>query len=156
VTVFTNYYENGQVERNFKTKSETRGLLEVFYPSGVVKSRVDWIKGQSQKWEDFYESGKLEFTEEFTRNLDHYLYMRFYYENGNPQTLFELINEKTRTYSYTEFYENGKIQGKGTKVHNKNIDDYQMDGLWQYFDENGKLTLEEEYVRGQLINDKKY
>jgi antitoxin component YwqK of YwqJK toxin-antitoxin module len=156
ITVFTNYYENGQIERNFKSKTDTRGTLEVFYPNGTLRSRVEWINGESLKWEDFFPSGKPDFTEEFNNSLEYYLYMRFYYENGNPQELFELTDKKNRTYSYKEFYENGQLQVTGIKVHNLALDDYQMDGEWLYYDETGKLTMEEEYVRGQLISDKKY
>jgi antitoxin component YwqK of YwqJK toxin-antitoxin module len=156
VTLFTNYYENGQIEREFKAKSDVKGTLLVYYPDGVLMSRVEWIKGQSLKWEDFYPSGKLQFIEEFTRNFDHYLYMRFYFESGKPNILFELTDEKSKTYSYKEYYEDGQVSESGTKIMNQSLGDYQMDGKWYYYSEDGKLTLEEEYVHGQLINDKKY
>jgi antitoxin component YwqK of YwqJK toxin-antitoxin module len=156
VTVFTNYYEDGKVERNFKAKSDTRGTLEVFYRDGILMSRVEWINGESLKWEDFFPSGKPEFAEEFNSSLEYYLYMHFYYENSNPKVLFELTDKKSRTYSYKEFYENGQLEETGNKVHNLALDDYQMDGKWSYYDETGKLVLEEEYVRGQLVSDKKY
>jgi antitoxin component YwqK of YwqJK toxin-antitoxin module len=156
VTLFTNYYESGQIEREFKAKSDVKGTLLVYYPNGVLMSRVEWNKGQSQKWEDFYPSGKLQFAEEYSRNFDHYLYTRFYFEDGKPNILFELTDEKNRTYSYKEYYENGQLEESGTKVMNRSLGDYQMDGIWYYYSEDGKLTLEEEYVRGQLINDKKH
>jgi antitoxin component YwqK of YwqJK toxin-antitoxin module len=156
VTVFTNYYESGQEERNFKAKTDKKGTLEVYYPDGKILSRVEWIDGQSLKWEDFYQSGQAEFAEEFSKNLDYYLYMRFWYEDGKPQVIFELTDEKSRMYSYKEYYPNGQIKESGNKMHNASLDDYQMDGLWQYFNEDGKLTLEETYTRGQLIDDKSY
>jgi antitoxin component YwqK of YwqJK toxin-antitoxin module len=156
ITVFTNYYENGQVERDFKSKTERRGTLEVFYKSGALLSRVEWIGGESLKWEDYYPYGQLEFAEEFNKGLDYYLYMRFYFETGKPQILFELTDEKARTYSYKEYYPNGQIKECGNKVQNEALNDYQLDGKWSYYDENGKLTLEEEYTHGQLINDKSY
>lgn len=155
-TIFSNFYENGQMERCFKTKTDRKGTLEVYYPDGMLLSRVEWINGESRKWEDFYHSGQVEFEEEFNNGLDYYLYMRFFYEDGKPQVLFELLDEKTRTYSYKEFFPNGQVKESGIKVHNESINDYQMEGTWQFFNESGKLILEEEYTRGLLINDKRY
>jgi antitoxin component YwqK of YwqJK toxin-antitoxin module len=155
-TIFSNFYENGQMERCFKAKTDRKGTLEVYYFDGMLLSRVEWINGESRKWEDFYYSGQKEFEEEFDNSMDYYLYMRFYYEDGKPQVLFELLDEKERTYTYKEFYPNGQVKESGMKVQNASINDYQMDGTWKYYDENGKLTLEEEYTKGILINDKKY
>lgn len=156
ITMFTNYYENGQIERTFKSKTETKGTLEVFYPSGQLMSHVEWDNGESNLWQDYYPQGQTEFTEEFSRSGEYYLYMRFYFEDGKPQILFELIDEKQRLYSYKEFYPNGQVKECGQKMFNANLNDYPMEGKWSYYDENGKLTLEEEYTKGQLISDKKY
>jgi antitoxin component YwqK of YwqJK toxin-antitoxin module len=156
ITVFTNYYENGQIERTFKAKTDRRGTLEVYYPTGGLLSRVEWIDGESLMWEDYYPKGQLEFSEEYNKGLDYYLYMRFYYEDGRPQILFELVDEKERIYSYNEYYPNGQVKESGSKMYNANLNDYPMEGKWVYYDENGKLTLEEEYTHGQLINDKRY
>lgn len=156
VTVFTNYYENGQVERTFKAKTDKKGTLDVYYPSGAPLSHVEWIDGESLLWEDYYPHGQIEFAEEYNKNLEYYLYMRFYYEDGKPQILFELTDEKQRLYSYKEFYPNGQVKEMGNKMYNEALNDYPMEGKWFYYEENGKLTLEEEYTRGQLINDVKY
>ena len=156
VTMFTNYYESGQIERVFKAKSETRGTIEVYYPNGQLKSKGDYIKGEPIKWEDFYPDGKPEFAEEFDRNLDYHLYSKMYYETGSAQIIFEIIDVKNRKYDYAEYYENGQVKQKGKKIQNKSTGDYKEDGKWQYYDEKGKLTLEEEYEKGFLISDKKY
>lgn len=156
VTMFTNYYESGQVERIFKAKSETRGTVEIYYPSGQFKSKGEYIKGEPIKWEDYYPDGKLEFTEEFSRNLEYHLYSKMYYENGKPQIIFEIFDEKNRKYNYAEYYESGQVKQKGQKIQNKSTGDYKEDGKWSYYDETGKLTLEEEYEKGFLISDKKY
>jgi len=156
ITVFKNYYENGQEERSFKARSYVRGILEVYYPNGYLLSRVEWVDGESQKWEDFYADGQLEFAEEYDKRLEYHIYMRFYYEDGTPKVLFELADEKERTYSYKEYYPQWKVKESGMKVQNANLGDYQMDGKWEYFDESGKLILEEEYHKGLLINDKEY
>jgi len=156
VTVFTNYYENGQIERTFRAKTDKKGTLEVFYPTGAMLSHVEWVDGESLLWEDYYPQGQVEFSEEYNKGLEYYLYMRFYYEDGRPQILFELTDEKTRAYTYKEFYPNGQLKESGSKMYNEALNDYPMEGKWLYYDESGKLTLEEEYTHGQLINDKSY
>ena len=48
-----------------------------------------------------------------------------------------------------EFYENGQLKSKG------NYKDGKEDGLWEYFDEDGKETKTEEWKGGKLIPFKK-
>ncbi|MEI6764049.1 MAG: hypothetical protein WCM76_00325 [Bacteroidota bacterium] len=155
-TVFTNYYENGQIERVFKAKGMNSGLLLCYYQDGALKSRVAYTAGESTKWEDFYRNGKTEFCEEFSGNMEYYLYMRFYYPDGKPQILFELTDKKTRTYSHKEFWPSGKVKEEGIKVQNRSMNDYMQEGTWYYYSEDGKLILEEEYSKGKLISDKSY
>lgn len=155
-TGYTNYYPNGQVERVFKPKSEVSGVLEVYYPDGTLLSRVEWVHGTSRKWQDYHPDGTLEFEEEFNKKLEYYEYMHFYFPGGKPFVKLDLIDKKSRTYSYTEYWENGNIKETGSKIHNRNSDDYPQDGKWLIYDENGKLILEETYVRGQLVEDKSY
>lgn len=155
-TMFTNYYENGHIERVFKAKGMNGGILLAYYSEGPLKSRVAYSGGESTKWEDFYSDGKTEFCEEFSNNMEYYLYMRFYYPDGKPQILFELTDKKTRTYSHTEYWPNGKVKEEGKKVQNRSLNDYMQEGTWYYYNEDGKLVLEEEYSKGKLINDKNY
>lgn len=155
-TIFSNYYENGKIERNFKSKSDVRGNIEIFYPSGILKSKGEYIKGDALKWEDYYENGQIEFSEEFNKGMDYHLYTRFFYEDGKPQILFELIDEKNRIYSYKEFYEGGQMKEEGKKIQNKSNGDYPQDGVWRFYNAEGKLILEEEYIKGMLNSEKKF
>jgi antitoxin component YwqK of YwqJK toxin-antitoxin module len=82
--------------------------------------------------------------------------MRSFYENGKPRTVFELDDAKNRIYQCREYYPNGQLRESGVKVRNLVANDYQMNGIWLYYDENGKLIMEEEYVYGQLIRDKQF
>ncbi len=156
VTVFTNYYDNGAIERNFAIKTESKGTLELFYRNGKIKAKGEYVKGEMLKWEDYYENGQLEFAEEYNRGLDHHLYTRFYFENGTPKVLFELTDAKKRIYTYKEFYENGHLKEEGIKIQNKSSGDYMQDGDWKYYDESGKLTLIENYISGSLNEEQKF
>ncbi|HNW89067.1 MAG TPA: hypothetical protein PKN48_05350 [Bacteroidales bacterium] len=155
-TVFTNYYSNGNVERIYRAKSENRCLMESYHPNGKVKSKGEFIKGEMLKWEDYFENGQIEFSEEYNKGTEYHLYTHIYYENGNPKILFDLIDVKSRLYSYKEYYENGQVEEQGKKIQNKATRDYPQDGMWEYYNESGKLILVEEYVRGMLNDERKY
>lgn len=156
VSVFTNYYRNGNIERSFIAKSESRGNIKEFYTDGKMKSQGQYLNGEMLKWEDYFENGFLEFSEEYNKSIEYHLYTHIYYEDGTPKILFDLINEKQRLYSYKEYYSNGKIEEEGNKIQNKSTHDYQQDGTWNYYDESGKLILKEEYINGMLNNETKY
>ena len=156
VSVFTNYYDNGQIERDFKIKSDIRGSIILYYRNGSVKSKGEYLKGEVLKWEDYYENGQVEYAEEFDKGMEYQLYSRFYYENGKPQIIFELTDDKSRIYEYTEYYENGQVKESGRKIQNKSTGDYQQDGIWKYYNQEGKLILEEEYIKGMLNSETKH
>jgi antitoxin component YwqK of YwqJK toxin-antitoxin module len=153
---FTNYYPGGRMERSFKAVNDVKGNLLVYYENGNLKSQVEYVKGGTRRWTDYYSSGNKEFEEEFNKGLDYYLYMRFYYESGQPKILFELTDLKQKTYSYREYYENGRVKEEGQKFFNPSLNDYPMAGTWKYYDEQGKLIMEEDYERGQLVSDRKF
>ncbi|MCK9612690.1 MAG: hypothetical protein PHR81_01690 [Bacteroidales bacterium] len=155
-SVFNNYFENGNIERAFQAKSESRGLITVFYSNGHVKSKGEYVNGKTLKWEDFYVDGTLEYSEKFNKNANYHLYTRFYFPDGNPQILFEIIDARNRIYSYKSYYVNGNIEEQGFKIQNKSSGDYVQDGKWQYYSEDGRLILEEDYIKGMLNSEKDF
>jgi len=156
LTIYKNYYENGQLERSFKVKGSLKHILELYYKDGKLKSKVDYFKKEELIWQDFFPDGKMEFYEEYDKSFDFYISLKFFYENGNPQNILELIEKKKRLYDSKEYYENGKIKEEGKIIHNIALNDYQKVGIWKIYDEIGKLIAEEEYVKGRVINDKKF
>lgn len=152
IKVFKNYYENGQVERNFTSSDPKRSSLDVYYPDGKVKSKINYYEGSAQKQYDFYANGNPEYVEENDKDME-FLYKRnSYFENGQPSSLFELIDKKSKKYLKKEFYDSGKIKEEGTMKFRKEMRDYQKDGEWLYYDENGKVVKKEKYQNGELIN----
>jgi antitoxin component YwqK of YwqJK toxin-antitoxin module len=69
-----------------------------------------------------------------------------YYENGNIRLLANYDNGLVAG-NFTEFHENGKISESGFYGNG-----LKKDGVWTYFDEQGKLTKTETYENGKLIN----
>ena len=53
------------------------------------------------------------------------------------------------TTKVTEYYKNGSIKKKGTKVRNF------KDGYWYLYSKEGKIVMVEHYKNGKLLNDAK-
>ncbi len=150
IKVFKNYYENGQVERNFTSTDPRRSKLEIFYEDGKPRSKVEYFEGNTQNQYDFYRNGLPEFVEENDKEVQ-FLYKRnSYYENGTPSSTFELIDKKSKKYLKKEFHENGRVKEEGNMFLRKEMGDYLKEGTWTYYDEKGKIIKLEKYHKGEL------
>ena len=148
--IYKNYYENGTVERSFKQIDFKRCNMQIFYPDGKLKSEITYYDGAPQIWTDYYPNGQIEFYEENTKDMENLVSRKSYAENGKPQELFELTDEKKKRYSKKEYYENGKIKAEGPMKYSPSMLDYQKDGVWTVYDENGKAT-KEKWVKGEEV-----
>lgn len=153
IKIFKNYYENGQVERNFISTDPRRSKMEIFYEDGKPRSTTAYFDGNPQNQYDFYRNGNPEYIEESDKNIE-FLYKRnSFFENGNPESIFELLDKKSKKYIKKEFFENGKLKEEGTMLFRKELRDYQKDGTWNYYNEVGKLLKTENYYKGELLNN---
>jgi|GEM_PF-310823 len=150
LNIYKNYYENGQVERSFEVTGLDKFYMKVCYPDGKVRAILHYKGGVIQKEENFYQNGNLDFVEEQSKDLECVLQRKSFYENGNPQDAFVLVNSKKKIYEKKEYFDNGKLKELGTMVFNREVVDYQKDGVWKIYDESGKLLSEENYVFGVL------
>lgn len=148
--VYKNYYENGQLERSFKAVGVVGSSMQIFYIDGKLKSEVDYHKNTPQKWSDYYPNGQLAYYEENQKNMEYVIQRKSYFENGKPESIFEMIDPKKKRYIKTEYYENGNVKETGEMKFNSSAIDYQKDGNWKTYDENGKLISEDIYVNGEL------
>lgn len=155
-TVYKNYYENGQLERSFKFKDVRTYEMELYYINGVLKSKVEYFKGQALVWTDFYANGNMEYYEENDKSFEFYISMNFYFDNGKPQNTLELIDKKNRIYSGKEYFETGQVKEEGKLMFNQAISDYQKFGTWIIYDISGKKIAEEDYEKGTLNDERKY
>jgi len=154
--IYKNFFENGNVERSFKSVDFKRSNMQVFFPSGKLKSEITYYDGSPQIWTDYYANGQIEYTEESSKKMDYLVYRKSYAEDGKPQEIFEVTDPKKKKYSKKEYYENGKIKAEGPMKYNASFIDYQKDGIWNIYDENGNLIDKEQWVRGEEVQgDKK-
>ena len=145
--IYRNYYENGNTERAFKIVGLKSANMQIFYPDGKLKSDVTYYKGEPQIWTDYYANGQIEYTEENSKSMEYLIFRKSYTEDGKPQEIFELIDQKKKMYSKKEYYENGKIKSEGEMKYNSSAIDYQKDGIWKTYDTNGNVSTEK-WVNG--------
>lgn len=141
--IYKNYYPDGTLEREFKALNTYTGQLKSYYPNGQMKSKVKYVDGASLIWSDFYENGQLEYYEEYHKSFAYHIAKRSYFEDGKPESLFEMTDKKKLHFSQNDFFSNGNKKLEGLLFYDKKIYDYRKIGTWKYFLENGQLDREE-------------
>ncbi len=151
LTIFKNYYENGQVERSFRVIDYKRCELTVFYDNGKIRSEIFYYNQNPQKETDYFKDGTIEFEEVNEKDME-YLYKRnFYKPDGLPESTLEIIDKKKKTYDKKDFYPNGKVKEEGGMRFLFDKHDYVREGSWSFYDETGVLLKKENYQSGQLM-----
>jgi antitoxin component YwqK of YwqJK toxin-antitoxin module len=150
IKIFKNFYENGQVERNFTTADVRHCKLEIYYEDGKVRSTIIYCDGNPQNEYDFFPNGNPEYVEENDKDME-FLYKRnSYFENGIPESTFELVDKKAKKYIKKEYYENGRVKEEGTMYYKKDLLDYQKEGEWTYYDDKGNILKKEKFHNNQV------
>jgi antitoxin component YwqK of YwqJK toxin-antitoxin module len=155
-TVYRNYYETGEPERLFKAMDTRKCIMKAYFRNGKIKSEVLYYRGEPILWQDFYSSGKPELYEKYDKNYEHYICRKFFYENGNVQSVLEMKDSKNLIYIGKEYYENGSVREEGNYIYNPNLKDYLKFDNWKVFDDKGRLIADQYFVNGSLYSQKKY
>ena len=151
--IYKNFFENGNVERTFKTVDFKRSNMQIFYPNGKLKSEITYYDGNAQIWTDYYQNGQIEYFEENTKDMEYLVNRKSFAEDGKPQEIFECTDPKKKRYSKKEYYENGKLKAEGPMKYSASTIDYQKDGTWNIYDESGNVT-KEKWVKGEEVKEK--
>lgn len=152
-TTFKNYFDNGQLEREFKQKNANKAELTIYYDNGQLRSEITYWKGGELEWKEYGRDGKMEFYELYDKSLEFLEVRTYFHDNGNKQSHLELVDKKNKMYEQLIYYSNGVIKGKGKVLHNPFINAYRRTGEWIFFDENGNPEVKQEYVKGKVINE---
>ena len=142
--VYKNFYPNGQVERDFKGVDLAKSSIKMYYEDGSLKSEGKYFRGDISYWVDYFKS------------MLYHMEISSYYDNGNLKTQMLQTHKKKLTYTKDEYHINGQISVDGQVFFNKSNHDYTPSGTWKYYDEKGKLTKEEKYSEGRVIDTKTY
>ena len=145
---FKNFFPNGQVEREYKMVDLSKSGMNVFYDDGKTRSIITYITNNAIKEEDYFNTGQLQYIEEYDKKCIYYLQRKFYNKNGKPSSLLELIDTKRKVYNSKEYYDNGNIKEEGQVIFNEGMGDYQKNGKWKFYNENGNLKEEKTFSGG--------
>lgn len=152
-SVYKNYYNNGQLEREFVLKNYKVSTMSIYYPDGQKLSEIEYFFTEPISWTDYYPDGKIEYAEEYHKSGQYVLLRDFYYESGQLQSSFRLFDKKKNLFEKIDYYPNGNIKEKGMMLYNRSLGDYQKTGIWYQYDENSKLLLQERYYKNKLVDD---
>jgi antitoxin component YwqK of YwqJK toxin-antitoxin module len=152
---YKNFYESGQIERDFHNIDYFRNEMILYWINGKVRSDIIYYQGQDEVTHEYYENGSPDIAEEYAKKCEYLLYRTFWYENGKTQSDLQLVDKKKKKYSLKEYYENGQMQDEGTMQYYAEIDNFMKEGTWKVYDETGKLVAVQEYVRNQMTEEKK-
>ena len=146
---YKNYFENGQLEREFKMTDLTKSAMNIFYQDGKPRSIIAYVDKSPIKEEDYYASGQLEYVEEYDKKGEYYIQRKSYNANGKPSSLLELTDPKRKVYSSKEYYDNGNLKEEGSMVYSEGAGDYLKNGKWKFYNEDGSLKEERNFVKGE-------
>ena len=150
--VYRNFYENGQIERIFKVVDLKRTNMQLYYFDGKMKSEVDYGEGGAViRQKDYFPNGQVEYEEEQHKSFVYILYRRSYFQNGKPESIFEITDPKKKYFSKKEYYENGNLKEEGEMHFNPQVIDYQKNGKWKTYNDSGKIMTEENYQDGEIM-----
>ncbi len=150
---YENYYDNEQVERKFVLINSGSAELTVYYKDGTMRSKVEYRKKNAIKWIDYYPNGNLEFIEEYDNNMEYYIKYNFYFMNGKPQSLLEIVDKDKRIYTSKVYYKNGQLKEEGLRQLNASLGDYVRIGEWKFYDDQGNLTSTQDFYKGEEIEE---
>jgi antitoxin component YwqK of YwqJK toxin-antitoxin module len=148
--VFKNFFDTGEIERAFRLNDGKRSEMTIFYPDGKMKSFVEYFGDAVTKQVDYYPSGLKEYEEESDKSGQIIWKKISYFPDGFVENSLEVIDKKKKKYQQKEFYSGGKIKLDGEMHFDMATYDYVKEGVWNYYDESGKITKTEHYHNGKL------
>lgn len=151
LTIYTNYYPSGGVERDYKLVTERKTELKKFFPNGKMKSDVEYLDGNSITWHDFYDNGQISYVEEYDKKHERLMQRCSYYRDGKPQSLFQPEGDK-KPYRYAkkEYFPNGELKESQEMLYSSDALDFVKDGEDKVFDEKGALVSDVVYATGEV------
>ena len=146
-------YNHNELKRAMTYQPQSVDLEKsekVYYPNSNLKEEKNNKYGKlNGAYKSYYENGKLK-NEGYYKNNQRKGFWKFYYENGNVKKKVNYRYGKLRGY-FRSYYNNGQLESEGNF-----IDIEVKDGLWTFYDEDGKLQEQHLYKDKILILKKMY
>ena len=148
--VFKNFFENGLCERTVVNPDPLHCNIDVFYENGKQRKQTNYYNGLPQKMYLFYSNGLPKYAEENEKEMKYLTLKKSWYSNGQMQDVLELTDIKNKKYIQKYFYENGQLKSEGPMVLSIDGKTYVKDGVWSFYDSNGKNKRTEKYNATKL------
>ncbi|HXB13184.1 MAG TPA: hypothetical protein VNZ45_14455 [Bacteroidia bacterium] len=150
LSIYTNFYPNGQAERTFKLVTERKTEMKKYYSDGKLRSQVEYFDGNAISYHDFFDNGQPSYVEEYDKKHERLMQRCSYYEDGKPESTFMPITDKKPfRYAHKEYYTGGQVKEEYQMIFSEDALDYVKDGEDKVYDEKGTLTSDIEFVLGQ-------
>lgn len=147
---YRNYHPNGQVERDFKLKDQTRCSMRTFFDNGTLRSETHFVDGASRTYSEYYLNGQVRYVEEKHPSLPYYMIMDLFAPDGKPISTLRVADKKHGIFEQHEYWPNGQPRASGRSQFNPDRFDSQRIGAWTYYDMAGKPMKEERYLDGKV------
>ncbi len=152
------FIDNVKEGKSFEFALDGRLISIIFYKKGTLMgkeiiNRYDKLNKKKNTWKTFYDNGKLKEEMRYKNDLLNGYYKEYdkkgklikatLYIDGVPQSFTE---ELATLDIRKEYYADGKVKKEGIyDITGKE------NGLFKYFDENGKIEKSEIYLHGVLL-----
>lgn len=143
--VFKNFYENGQIERSYVNPDPIHAAVDIYYENGLPKRKIAYYEGKPQKLYEFYDNGLPKSAVENEKEMKYITLKKLWYSNGQIEQSIELKDKKELIFIEKKYYMNGQIKEEGMLKLSANGQEYVKDGMWTFYDENGKNKKTEKF-----------
>ncbi|HRE73256.1 MAG TPA: hypothetical protein PK798_09680 [Flavobacteriales bacterium] len=164
------YFLDGTIQGEYQyVDGKKNGKSIIYYKTNAVRYEVDYKDDKySGKIKEYYPSGELKYEGEYV-NGEVSGNVVNYFRDGKVESKYVYLNGKGNG-PFETFYENGKTRSKGTMKNGKRSgkctswfengqineeeefdDDGKGNGVQKEYDEDGKLIVETELKKGNLV-----
>lgn len=147
---FTNYYQNGSIERKYKSKGSGTGELECFYLNGYYRSLKKLIDFKVYELEEYYDNGVLAHTEVKDKKSFYPTTIVDQSYSGQVINTIEISDKKALMYIQTIFLPNGKKIEEGELKYLPETDEFIHEGVWITYDKKEQQSSHVIYENGNV------
>lgn len=149
LTAYSNFRSSGLLERSFELLENGAGELALYDGSGVLRSKVAYVRGDPFHIRDFYPNGQLRF-EEIKHPSDPYSVLIDLFEHdGTPIRTTRVIDPVNATIEYKEYWANGRLRMEGCSRFDPRKFKPERVGEWRSYADSGMLISTTAYVEGK-------
>lgn len=147
---FTNYYQNGSIERTFKSKGDGTGDLACFYLNGYNRTIKKFQEYKLYHLEEYYDNGVLAHMEKKDKKSFYPMLIIDKSYGDRIINQIEINDKKSLKYIQIILAPNGKKVEEGELLYLPKTDEFIHEGLWITFDRSERRNSEVIYEGGNM------